>query len=150
MNRTTRFLLIGGGVVAFAALAVLADRALVGGGDLQVTDDAYVTADFSIVAPKIAGLIDRVAVEDNQRVRAGQLLAHIDDRDQVNAVTIAQADLASAGADIGNLDAELARQRPVIDQADATTRADDAALSVIQYIMMLSSILSSVSTFSGW
>ncbi len=64
MNRTTKFLLIGG-IAVLAVIAVVVDRALAGGGRTQETNDAYVTADFSIVSPKVAGLIDRVEADDN-------------------------------------------------------------------------------------
>lgn len=45
---------------------------------VQSTNDAYVSADFTLVAPKVAGFIDKVLVQDNQAVKAGQLLARID------------------------------------------------------------------------
>src|SRR5712671_873480 len=48
---------------------------------LESTDDAYVKADSTIISPKISGYIARVLVGDNQPVKAGQLLARIDDRD---------------------------------------------------------------------
>jgi len=128
MTKTSKFLLVGGGVLVCGLGAYAADRALVGGGAVQSTNDAYVTADFSLVAPKIGGLIDKVLVDDNEPVKAGQLLAHIDDRDERTAVAVAEAELASARADIDNLSAELDRQRPVIAQASASVRADQAAL----------------------
>jgi membrane fusion protein, multidrug efflux system len=131
MNRKTK-IFVTGGIVAWAVLAVLADRALAGGGSVQRTDDAYVTADFSIVAPKVSGLIDKVEVDDNQRVHAGQELAHIDDRDYRTAVSDAQATLASAQANVAILSADLAQQQAVIQQADATVKADDAALAFAQ------------------
>lgn len=131
MTRTKKLLLVGG-VAACAIAAVSADRLLLGDGRTQQTDDAYVAADFSIVAPKVSGLVDKVAVEDNQQVRAGQELAHIDDRDYQAAVAATEAALAAAQAKVENLTAGLARQKPIIEQADATIRADDAALSFAQ------------------
>jgi membrane fusion protein (multidrug efflux system) len=131
MKRKTTILLIGG-IAAWAAVAVLVDRALAGGGRLQRTDDAYITADFSIVAPKVSGLIDAVNVDDNQRVRAGQELAHIDDRDYRTAVSNAEAELARAQADVEILSGQLVRQQAVIDQAGATVHSDDAALTFAQ------------------
>src|SRR5580698_1768788 len=51
-------------------------------GQYQVsTDNAYVQADYTTVAPKISGYINQVAVQDNEKVAAGQVLARIDDRD---------------------------------------------------------------------
>src|SRR5262245_42727357 len=47
---------------------------------LESTDDAYVKADSTIISPKVSGYIARVLVGDNQPVKAGQLLAEIDNR----------------------------------------------------------------------
>jgi membrane fusion protein (multidrug efflux system) len=131
MTRTKKILLAGG-VAACAILAVVIDRGLTDGGATQRTDDAYVAADFSIVAPKVAGLIDRVEVDDNAIVKAGQELAHIDDRDYRAAASSADAALAAAQADVENLTAALLRQRSVIDQANATVAADEAARTFAQ------------------
>ncbi|MCQ8279814.1 HlyD family secretion protein [Acetobacteraceae bacterium KSS8] len=128
MTLKNKFLLAGG-IATCAVAAVVVDYALAGNGRLQYTDDAYVTADFSVIAPKISGLIDRVEVDDNERVHAGQELAHIDDRDYRAALAAADAAYAAAQADAENAQATLARQQPIIDQANAVVRADDAALN---------------------
>src|ERR1700722_6116489 len=47
---------------------------------LQSTDDAYVNADYTTVAPKVSGYITEVLVEDNQAIKAGQILARIAER----------------------------------------------------------------------
>src|ERR1700690_2996290 len=54
---------------------------LTAGRYLETTDDAYVKADSTIIAPKVSGCIADVLVTDNEQVKAGQLLARIDDRD---------------------------------------------------------------------
>ncbi|HWV11326.1 MAG TPA: biotin/lipoyl-binding protein, partial [Pseudomonas sp.] len=54
---------------------------LLGDAGEQHTNDAFVQADYTLVAPKVSGFISEVLVEDNQRVTAGQVLARIDDRD---------------------------------------------------------------------
>ena len=48
---------------------------------LESTDDAYVKANSTIVSPKVSGYLAEVLVGDNEQVKAGQLLARIDDRD---------------------------------------------------------------------
>jgi membrane fusion protein (multidrug efflux system) len=96
---------------------------------LESTDDAYVQADFTIVAPKVSGYLREVLVEDNQPVKAGQLLAQIDDRDYAAALDQAKADVATAQADIENARAALALQQAVIAQARATVEADQATLT---------------------
>ncbi|EUC11556.1 secretion protein HlyD family protein [Burkholderia sp. BT03] len=95
---------------------------------IEDTDDAYVTADFTLVAPKVSGLISKVAVEDNQHVHAGDVLAEIDDRDFRVALQNAQSELQAAQARLENVQARDARQHALIGQAAAAVHADDAAL----------------------
>lgn len=116
-------------IAACAVFALIADLTLTGNSPVQTTDDAYVMADYSTIAPNISGLIDQVLVEDHQQVRAGQEVAHIDDRDYKAAVAIAQASLMAANAQVQNAESELSRQASVIAQAEATVRADEAAVS---------------------
>ena len=95
---------------------------------LESTDDAYVKADSTIIAPKVSGYIAQVLVTDNQPVKAGQLLAQIDDRDYRTALNQARADVDAAQASVRNLDAQLALQQPVIDQSKADVSAAEANL----------------------
>lgn len=62
------------------------------------TDDAQVTGHIVIISPKATGFIKEVYVEDNQEVRAGQLLAEIDARDYQVRLAQAEAELAVAEA----------------------------------------------------
>ena len=96
----------------------------------QSTDDAYVHADFTTVAPQVSGTVETVLIEDNQRVEKGDLLATLDDRDFVAAVNAAKAQVASARAGIASLQAHLSRQQTAIRQAQAAVAADDAALKL--------------------
>lgn len=96
----------------------------------QSTDDAYVHADFTMVAPQVSGRIDQVLVEDNQSVQRGQLLATIDDRDFVAAVQAATAQAASARASVAGLQARLLQQDSTIRQAQAAVAVDEAALKL--------------------
>jgi len=74
------------------------------------TDDAYVDADSSTIAPRVSGYIDKILVEDNQQVKAGAVLATIDDRDLRTALAEAVAARKTAEAQIGNIDAQLRHQ----------------------------------------
>jgi membrane fusion protein (multidrug efflux system) len=96
---------------------------------LVSTDDAYVEADSTIVAPQVSGYLSAVLVADNQQVKAGQTLAKIDDRDYVAALDQAKADVATAQADIENGTAALQQQQAVIAQARATVAVDQANLT---------------------
>ena len=44
----------------------------------ESTDNAYVRADITPVAPKVEGYVAKLLVEDNQRVRAGDVLLVIE------------------------------------------------------------------------
>ncbi|GAB7128185.1 HlyD family secretion protein [Silvimonas sp. JCM 19000] len=125
-----RYIAAALGVLLLGAAAVLALACHASGG--QSTDDAYVSADFTLVSPRVAGQISTLAVEDNQPVRKGQLLARIDDRDYVNAVTSAAANVAIARAATDHVLASLTQQQSVIEQARATLAAAQAASAFAQ------------------
>jgi membrane fusion protein (multidrug efflux system) len=124
--------------LGLAALAGIAGAAYFGhaywtvGRFLESTDDAYVQADYTTVAPKISGYIAEVLVRDNERVKAGQVLARIDDRDFRTALDQTRADVAAAEAAIRNLDAQLVLQQSLIDQEKSNIAATEAPLSFAQ------------------
>jgi membrane fusion protein (multidrug efflux system) len=122
-------------LMAGAAVAVLAGAAWYGfdywtvGRYLVSTDDAYVKADNTTVAPKVSGYLHEVLVGDNEHVRAGQVLARIDQRDFNVALDQARADVAAAHAVIVSKQAQLGVQQAVIDAARATVDVDKAAVT---------------------
>src|SRR6202166_4882216 len=118
--------------VSIAGAADFGYGYLTTGRYLESTDDAYVKADSTIVAPKVSGYIAEVLVGDNQQVKAGQLLARIDDRDFRTALEQAQADVAGSEAAVRNLDAQLALQQPMIEQGKADVAAVEANLKFAQ------------------
>ena len=91
------------------------------------TDDAYVKADNTTVAPKVSGYLHEVLVGDNERVKAGQVLARIDDRDFKVALDQSRADVAAADAAVASKRAQLDVQQAVIDAARATLDVDTAS-----------------------
>ena len=99
---------------------------------LESTDDAYVKANSTIISPKVSGYIAQVLVGDNQPVKAGQVLARIDDRDFKAALDQAHADVAASEAAVRNLDAQIALQQPIIEQGTADVAAAEANLKFAQ------------------
>ena len=93
------------------------------------TDDAYLRVHYTTIAPRISGQLTAVLVTDNQRVRQGQPLALIDDRDYRAALAQAQAALAAAQAQEQNAAAELARQPALVAQAQAQYASAGAQLA---------------------
>jgi membrane fusion protein, multidrug efflux system len=112
-----------------AAAAYFGDDYWTVGRFLESTDDAYVQADYTTIAPKVSGYIAAVLVQDNQPVKAGDVLARIDDRDLRTALDQAAADVATGAAEIGNIDAQLQLQQSLIEEARAAILADQAAVS---------------------
>lgn len=126
MAKIPRFRVIAGIVIAavLAAAWLILDRPE-SGAARQGTDDAYVQADATVVAPQVAGLISRVAVADNQEVRAGAPLVELDDR----ALRIA---VANAQAAIASLQAQIERQGSAVAQARASAEASAANLALAE------------------
>ena len=82
------------------------------------TDDAYVNGHVTFVAPRVAGQVSRVLVDDNYRVKRGDLLVQLDKEPyQVQvaikraAVGAAEADLVAAEAQVRGLEAIGGSQR---------------------------------------
>jgi membrane fusion protein (multidrug efflux system) len=122
-------------LMAGAAVAVLAGAVWYGwdywtvGRFLVSTDDAYVKADNTTIAPKVSGYLHEVLVGDNEPVRAGEVLARIDERDFRVALDQAKADVAAARAAIASKQAQLGVQQAVIDAARATIDVDQATVT---------------------
>ncbi len=93
------------------------------------TDDAYISAHYATIAPRISGQIAFVTVTDNQTVRQGQLLALIDDRDYKAALAQAQAGLQADIAQQKNTSAVSARQPAIIAQARSQLVSAQAQLA---------------------
>ncbi len=117
--------LIVGGALGYQYQSVWAHQ--------ETTDNAYVRADITPVAAKVEGYVARLMVEDNQRVKAGQVLMIIEPADLEAKVAKAEADVANAEANLETLiaarrsaGAELGAQSGVIGQAAANVAAAQA------------------------
>lgn len=66
----------------------------------ESTDDAFVEGRVASVAPRVSAAVKAVHVVDNQRVKAGDVLVELDDRDYQVRVKLARADLAAAKASL--------------------------------------------------
>jgi membrane fusion protein, multidrug efflux system len=95
-----RKLLAGLGVVVLVVLVVFGIPAVVRMFNTVSTDDAYVNGHVTFVAPRVAGQIARVLVDDNNRVHKGDLLAALDKESYQVAVAEKQAAVDTASADL--------------------------------------------------
>jgi membrane fusion protein (multidrug efflux system) len=92
----------------------------------QVTDDAYVRGDITPLGAKVEGYVRRVAVDDFERVKEGDLLIEIEDDDYRARVAQAEADLLGAKAAIENLKARKAAQHAQVAEAEDAIKATQA------------------------
>lgn len=112
--------------MAFVWLAALRWNAWVGSASLQVTDDAYVRAHITRLSTRVSGQVHTVAVNDFQRVRAGDLLVEIDQEDYLVSVAQAEANVAAAKASLDNLANQVELQYATIAQAEAARQSATA------------------------
>jgi membrane fusion protein (multidrug efflux system) len=106
-------------VAALAFAATARWDTWLGAAAAQTTDDAIVRSDTTRLSARVSGNIRHVAVQDFQRVRAGDLLMEIDPADYEAAVAQAEANVGAARAVLDNLENQKAFQRAAISQAEA-------------------------------
>lgn len=95
------FIIVGS--TAFVLLALLGARYLLWAAHHESTDDAYLAGHVSPISARIAGTVQQVLIDDNQRVAQGQTLVVLDPNDyKVNL------DRAKAALDAANREAETA------------------------------------------
>ena len=117
-RRWRRWLLIHGIIAGLAVTGYLLVPVVETMLNTISTDDAYVNGHVTFVAPRVAGQVSRVLVDDNYRVKKGDLLVQLDKEPyQVQvaikraAVGAAEADLVAAEAQVRGLEAIGGSQR---------------------------------------
>lgn len=97
------------------------------------TEDAYVQADITILSAKVSGHVQSVAVTNNQSVKAGDLIAKIDDGDyrfalqsakdklatQQSAVTRIGRQIEAGGASVAQAQAQIAAAKAEAERAES-------------------------------
>lgn len=92
------------------------------------TENAYVTGRMHQVSSRVAGVVTKVLVEDNQMVKAGEVLALLDPADQAVRVEQIQAQIASMEQQVKQSDAQLLQVRAQASAAGAQVRQAEAQL----------------------
>lgn len=126
------------------AIGLLVLATLIAGGiyyylltrDVESTDDAYTDGRAVSIAPQVAGVVVSLYVGDNQMVKQGDPLIHIDPRQYEIERELAEGALATAKAQFAGQQygAEIARKNfpALLDQAKAQTASANAALAKAQ------------------
>jgi membrane fusion protein (multidrug efflux system) len=135
VHRSRKWLLWAGAVAALAVggyfLVPWVHTAL----STVSTDDAYVNGHVTLVAPRVPGQVMKVLVDDNQRVKKGDVLVQLDKEPyQVQlalkraAVRVAEANLVAAESKARGLGAQLSAQRWKLQNASEQVDAQVALL----------------------
>ena len=93
------WLWIGAGIVLLVAIAAAVPWAIKALSTVS-TDDAYVNGHVTFVAPRVAGQVAHVLVDDNNHVRKGDILVQLDKEPFQVQVNIAAAQVAAAQSDL--------------------------------------------------
>jgi membrane fusion protein, multidrug efflux system len=118
VNPNIRRALMLGAIVLVTALAGL----FMHYHNRESTDDAQVDGHITPVAAKISGRVGKVLVQDNQPVKAGDLLVQIDQGDYQAALDEAKAALALAESEARSAGFDIPRTSE--DVASGTSSAD--------------------------
>jgi len=118
-----------GGLAVLVAASVYGFGYWTSGRFMVSTDDANLQADSVAISPEVGGYVAAVAVQDNEHVVPGEVLARIDDRDYRAALASAQANADAAAAGVDVLVQQLSQQDYAIAQAQAAVAGDQASLA---------------------
>lgn len=109
-----------------AVVALIAIAASVAGGRMWYrshyfveTENAYIAGHVHPVSSRIAGIVTRVLVDDNQHVKAGDVIAELDPADQHVRVEQIEAQIASARQQVIQADAQVEQVRAQAQAAQA-------------------------------
>lgn len=118
-KRWTVFLMIG---VALAAIVLILSAWNIGPFKTAVveTDNAYVRGAVTVLAPQVNGYVAEVLVKDFEFVKAGQVLARIDDRIYRQRVEQAVAQRETAAAQLDNATQTQAQNAAALAAARAS------------------------------
>ena len=86
----------------------------------ESTDDAQVDGHIAPISSRIPGTIARVYIQDTDLVKAGQLVAEIDPRDEQATANSARANLAQAKAQLNSARADYTAALSRVHEAEAT------------------------------
>lgn len=93
------------------------------------TDDAFIEGNVHTIAARVSGTVKRVQVDDNQEVKAGDLLVELDPADYRSKAEAARATLALQRANLRLAEQELKRVEALYKSEVSTADRHDKAVS---------------------
>ncbi|HSZ58341.1 MAG TPA: HlyD family secretion protein [Tepidisphaeraceae bacterium] len=110
-------------VVLIVVIVAAGTSFLVTGGRLQSTNDAYVEGRVVQISPKVSGQVILLRVDDNDAVKAGDVLLQIDPVDYQAKVDQAVAAVRAAESAVDQAKAAVLRAEANVGEAQASARA---------------------------
>jgi len=127
-----RLALMSAVLVALAAGGYFGANWWINGRFVISTDDAYVRAHNTTLASKISGYVASIPVNDNQRVREGEVIATIDDGDYKLAADAAREKVATEQATVDRIGRQIVAQAANVDEAKAQLQSAEAGATRTQ------------------
>ncbi|HEV2969595.1 MAG TPA: HlyD family secretion protein [Pirellulales bacterium] len=106
-HRRRKWLIAGAAVIGIAILVLVGIPMIREALTTVSTDDAYVNGHVTFVAPRVAGQVTQVLVDDNNRVRAGDLLVQLDPKPYQVQVELEKAALDAAKTDLAGAQSQV-------------------------------------------
>ncbi|HEY4041258.1 MAG TPA: HlyD family secretion protein [Rhodopila sp.] len=127
-GRLKRIVGLTGGALLIFAMVVGGSVYWLNARHFETTDDAFIDAYTTQVAPRVPGQVTKLLFADNDHVSAGQTLLLIDPKDYQAKLDQAKAQQASAEATLTQTQAQVAVQQANVDQVTANVRVAEADL----------------------
>ncbi|OSZ64213.1 secretion protein HlyD [Sphingomonas sp. IBVSS2] len=119
-------------VLAGVAAVLMAWQVWPFAGNVQSTENAYVRGQVTIISPQVSGYLTDVPVQDFATVKAGDVLATIDERIYRQRVDQAKANVASAEAALANNPQQAASKTAAYGSQEAAVASAQAQLAKAQ------------------
>ncbi len=132
MPRRKKLLYWAIGLLVLAALVIAGVLYWLQSRHYETTDDAFIDGYISQIASQVSGRVTRIAFDDNQQVKAGQVLVELDPRDYQVKLDQAKAQRTQVAAQLDQARAQLGLQQANLDQSAANVRVTEADLQQAQ------------------
>ncbi len=126
-KKPNRRVLVVAGLIAVAAVAA-GGRMWYRSAHFVETENAYVAGHVHPVSSRIAGTVTKVLIDDNQYVKAGDVIAELDPFDQHVKVEQIRAQIASAETQVLQADAQVAQVKAQASATAAQVKQAEALL----------------------
>jgi membrane fusion protein (multidrug efflux system) len=126
-KKPNRRVLVVAGLIAVAAIAA-GGRMWYRSAHFVETENAYIAGHVHPVSSRIAGTVTKVLIDDNQYVKAGDVIAELDPFDQRMKVEQIRAQIASAETQVLQADAQVAQVKAQASASAAQVKQSEALL----------------------